>query len=64
MWQVKQQSRIAQSTGEAEFCAATPGINQVVWVRQLLHELGVDYTRATAVYTDNDLARSPCITHG
>ena len=58
MWQAKQQPRIAQSTGEAEFCAVTPGVNQVVWVRQLLHELGVGYKRATAIYTDNDVARA------
>ena len=58
MWQVKQQTRVAQSTGEAEFCAVTPGVNQVVWVRHLLHELELGYSRASAVYTDNDLARS------
>ena len=58
MWQAKQQSRIAQSTGEAEFCAITPGVNQVVWVRHLLQELSVGYTRATVVYTDNNVARA------
>ena len=58
MWQAKQQSRVAQSTGEAEFCAVTPGVNQVVWVRHLLSELSVGYSRATAVYTDNNVARA------
>ena len=58
MWQVKQQSRVAQSTGEAEFCAVTPGVNMIVWIRQLLKELKLGYQRATAVYTDNDVARA------
>ena len=33
----------------------TPGVNQVVWVRHLLSEF---YSRATAVYTDNNVARA------
>jgi hypothetical protein len=58
MWQVKRQGRVAQSTGEAEFLALTPGCNMVVWVRTLLKELQLGYTRATAVYTDNETARA------
>jgi hypothetical protein len=50
--------RVAQSTGEAEFLALTPGCNMVVWVRTLLKELQLGYTRATAVYTDNKTARA------
>jgi hypothetical protein len=30
----------------------------VVWVRTLLKELHLGYTRATAVYTDNETARA------
>ena len=58
MWQTKQQTRVAQSTGEAEYCAITPGVNMLIWVRTLLHEMRLGYTRASAVYTDNDAARS------
>lgn len=34
MWQAKQQTRVAQSTCEAEFCAVKPGVNQAAWVRR------------------------------
>ncbi|CAM9966409.1 unnamed protein product, partial [Ectocarpus fasciculatus] len=55
-WQVKQQPRVAQSTGEAEYCAVTPGVNEIVWIRALLSELGCGYRRAAAAYTDNNVA--------
>ena len=58
MWQVKQQPRVAQSTSEAEYCTITPGVNMVVWIRELLHEMSLGYVRASAIYTDNDVARS------
>ena len=57
MWSAKQQGRVAQSTGEAEFLALTPGCNMVVWLRSLLSELKLGYTRTTAMYTDNETAR-------
>ena len=57
MWCVKQQGRVAQSTGEAEFIAMTPGCNMVVWIRSLLSELRLGYIKATATYTDNETAR-------
>ena len=57
MWSAKQQGRVAQSTGEAEFIAMTPGCNMVVWLRTLLSELRLGYTRATSMYTDNETAR-------
>ena len=58
MWCSKQQPNIALSVAEAEYCCMTPGVNMVRWVRNLLYELGVGYTRATAVYTDNTTAQS------
>jgi hypothetical protein len=58
MWVTKRQNTIAQSTAEAEYCCLTPGVNQVRWVRSILYELGVGYTRATPVYTDNATAQN------
>ena len=58
MWQVKRQGRVAQSTGEAEFLALTPGCNMIVWIRTLLKELQLGYTKATSIYTDNETARA------
>ena len=48
MWQVKRQGSVAQSTGEAEFLALTPGCN-MIWIRTLLKELQLGYTKATAI---------------
>ena len=58
MWCSKQQSNIALSVAEAEYCCMTPGVNMVRWARNLLYELGMGYARATAVYTDNTTAQS------
>ena len=57
MWCSKQQTTIAQSSAEAEFCCLTPGVNVVRWTRNLLYELGMGYSRATGVYTDNTTAQ-------
>ena len=49
---------MAQSTAEAEFLAITPGSNSLVWLRNVLKEMGLGYARASTVYTDNDVARA------
>ena len=57
MWYVKQQSNIAHSVAEAEYCCLTPGVHQIRWVRSLMFELRLGYNRATACYTDNTTAQ-------
>ena len=58
IWKSGKQPKVAQSTGEAEFLCLTPGSNNVVWLRNLLKELSLVYSRASTVYTDNDVARA------
>jgi hypothetical protein len=57
-WKSGKQGKLAQSTGEAEFLCLTPGVNQVTWIRNVLSELLMGYSRASTVYTDNDVARA------
>ena len=57
-WKSGKQTKVAQSTAEAEFLAITPGSNSLVWLRNVLKEMGLGYARASTVYTDNDVARA------
>ena len=47
------QKRVALSTAEAEYRAATLATKDVVWLRRLLKELGMEQTRPTKIYEDN-----------
>lgn len=40
------------------YCCLTSGVNQLQWVRSVLHELTLGYVRATPVYTDNITAQN------
>uniref|UniRef100_A0AAV1TH22 Uncharacterized protein n=1 Tax=Peronospora matthiolae TaxID=2874970 RepID=A0AAV1TH22_9STRA len=42
-WQVKQQSSLVLSTAKAEFVAAAVGVNELLGVRNLLEEVGVQF---------------------
>ena len=48
---------------EAEYIVGLFGIQDIVWIRQLLKDLGLDRTRPTPVYIDNrsahQLAENP-----
>jgi hypothetical protein len=56
-WKTTLQSRVALSTAEAEYRAATLATKEVVWIRRLLAELGFTQTSPTHLYEDN----SACI---
>ena len=47
------QKRVAMSTAEAEYRAATIATKEIVWLRRLLSELGVEQTAPTVLYEDN-----------
>ena len=57
-WKSGKQNKVAQSTAEAEFVTITPGSNSVVWLRNVLKEMALGYSRASTVYNDNDVARA------
>jgi hypothetical protein len=43
--------------GKQSFLCLTPGVNYVVWIRNLLSEMKLGYACASTVYTDNNNAR-------
>jgi hypothetical protein len=64
-WHSKLQSTVAQSTAEAEFIAANLCARIVVWIRQLLQDLGVKLEGPTIINEDNQsciaIAKNPQI---
>ena len=53
VWHSKKQTTTAQSTAEAEFIAANICSRTVIWVRQLLADLGFAQTKPTIIFEDN-----------
>jgi hypothetical protein len=53
IWQSKKQPIIALSTTEAEYIAATTAITDIMWLRNLLQELGILKDKPTTLYQDN-----------
>nr|KYP66216.1 Copia protein [Cajanus cajan] len=52
-WCSKKQEVVAQSTAEAEFIAAVAVVNQVIWLRNILIDLGLKQEKSTEVFVDN-----------
>ena len=52
-WKSKRQSVVALSTTEAEFVAASSLVQEVIYARRLLSNLGFPQTKPTAVFEDN-----------
>ena len=52
-WQSKLQPVVAKSTTEAEFVAASTTGNEIMWVRNVLKELGFEVTCTSSLFIDN-----------
>ncbi|KAG6510505.1 hypothetical protein ZIOFF_028529 [Zingiber officinale] len=52
-WYSKKQEIVAQSTAEAKFVAATSAVNQAIWLRKLLNDMGYIMEKETKVSVDN-----------
>jgi hypothetical protein len=52
-WKSKRQPIVALSTAEAEFVAASSMIQETIYIRTLLHNLGYSQTAPTIIYEDN-----------
>ena len=52
-WASKKQRTVAQSTCEAELYAEAAALQEVLWLRGLLHELGLHVQTGSLVYGDN-----------
>jgi hypothetical protein len=52
-WLSKKQSSICLSTTEVEYIAATTCCTQVLWMKQNLTDIHVEYDEAIPIYCDN-----------
>ena len=52
-WRSKKQTVIVRSSTEAEYRALAATIAELIWLRWLLHDLGVDCSIATKLHCDN-----------
>jgi hypothetical protein len=55
-WSSKKQTSVALSSTEAEYIAAAHAMKEVVWLRRLLIELGLDLDSPTVLHVDNQSA--------
>jgi hypothetical protein len=55
-WMSKLQSLVALSTTEAEYVAATSAAQELIWMRSLFSELGIDLPGPSTLYIDNQSA--------
>ena len=52
-WRSKKQTVVARSSTEAEYRALVATTAELIWLRWLLQDLGVDCSTATKLYCDN-----------
>ena len=57
-WQSKLQSTVAVSTMEAEYMAAFGAIQELIWIKGVLGELGFNYVDPITLYMDSKSAMS------
>lgn len=66
-WNSKKQNVVAQSTAEAEYIAAAAAVNQAIWLRKVLTDVGHDQVDATTILCDSKsavaMAKNP-VFHG
>ena len=57
-WQSKLQSTVAVSTMEAEYMAAFGAIQELIWIKGVLGEIGFNYVDPITLYMDSKSAMS------
>ena len=53
-WKTILQKRVALSTAEAEFRGVTLASKDILWLRNVLHEIGRSVRKPTLIYEDNN----------
>ncbi|GAU28735.1 hypothetical protein TSUD_372430 [Trifolium subterraneum] len=52
-WSCKKQSTVARSSTEDEYRTIATTTAEILWLRQLLHELGLDLNQPPTIFSDN-----------
>ena len=55
-WKSKKQSVVSRSSAEAEYRSMANGVAEILWLRSLLEELGIEYENPLMLYCDNQAA--------
>ena len=55
-WKSKKQKVIARSSAEAEFRGMAHGVCELLWIRNILRDLGIEYATPMNLYCDNKAA--------
>lgn len=55
-WRSRKQPTVALSTAEAEYMSLAEAVQEALYLRQLLHELGYTQTEPTTIFIDNQSA--------
>ena len=53
LWQSRRQKTVATSTMDAEYLALSDCVKEILWLRHLLLEIGLEQTSPTVVFEDN-----------
>ena len=53
-WSSKKQPIVATSTVEAEYIAAFSAVQEAIWLKQLLKEMGIEQKGPTTIFEDNN----------
>lgn len=56
-WSARKQASVSRSSTKAEFKAMANATSEVMWVRKLLDELGIDHPRAACLWCKNICAK-------
>ena len=55
-WKSKKQKVVARSSAEAEFRGMAHGVCELLWIRNILRDLGIQYATPMNLYCDNKAA--------
>ena len=55
-WKSKKQSVVSRSSAESEYRAMTESVCEIIWIHQLLMELGIETSVPIKLWCDNQAA--------
>ena len=56
-WKSKKQSVVARSSAETEYRAMASTACELIWIKQLLKDMGIEFDQPMKMYCDNNSAR-------